>query len=168
MVSQKRTYCNVEQVAEHALQQDVLLIVLVAQERIVVDLKEPRSEIFVDQEVVAKKLPTIFSLFLINLIFDCKDSVNADVLHRWKHVLLNVDAMLRILLVQKLLKFLKRNGVSDFVSSKGCLILYLQTIVGEMRHQVIWINIVFFAGGSEVTFCEEMEIEFIWIVLNVD
>jgi len=105
---------------------------------------------------------------LIYLIFDCKDSVNGDVLHGWKHVLLNVDAFRRIFLVQKLLEELKRNCITDLMSTKSGLVLNLQTVVGQMRHYVIRVDVVVVARSPEVAFIEKMEIKFIWIVLNMD
>lgn len=104
---------------------NVLLVVLVAQERIIVDLEKPGSEVFVYQEVVTEKLPAKLSLFLIDLIFDCKDSVNGDVLHGGKHVLLDVDVFRRVFLVYKLLEELKRNGIADLMSTKSGLVLDL-------------------------------------------
>jgi hypothetical protein len=40
-------------------------------------------------------------------------------------VLLDVDVFRGVFLVQKLLKELKRNGITDLLSTKGCLILGL-------------------------------------------
>lgn len=92
-LSEEWAYGDFEQVAEHVLQQGVLLVVLVAQERIVVDLEKPGPEVFVDQEVVTEKLPAKLSLFLIDLMLDGKDGVNGDVLHGRKHVLLDIDVL---------------------------------------------------------------------------
>jgi hypothetical protein len=119
IVVQEWADCYVEQVAQHALQQGVLFIVLVAQERIIVHFEKPGSEIFIYQEVVAEKLPAILSLLLIYLIFDCKNSVNSDILHRGKHVLLDVNVFAWVFLVQKLLKQLEGNRIADFVRSKS-------------------------------------------------
>lgn len=99
IVTEQWTHSDVKQVAEHVLEQDVLLIVLITQKRIVVDFEEPSSEVFVNQKVVTEKLPAELSLFLVDLIFDGKYRVNGDVFHGWKHVLFNIDAFCRVSLI---------------------------------------------------------------------
>ena len=80
----------------------------------------------------------------------------------------DVDIFSWVLFVQILLEELKGDSISYFMCSKSCFIFDLQTIVGKVRRDVFWVDVVLFAWCPQITLVEKVKIEFVRIVLNVN
>jgi hypothetical protein len=105
----------------------------VAQERIVVDFKEPEAEIFVNKKVVAQELKAKFALLLIELGLDGLDGINDDVSHFWKHVFLDRHVEVGELIIQELLEERKGDCIPFLMQAEGSLVLHLQAVVSQMH-----------------------------------
>ena len=103
----------------------VLVIILVSQERVVVDLQEPDSEVLVYKEIVAAQLEAMFSLFQIDPVFARQYCINHDIFHSWQKVFFYGDVVFAVLFVQIFLEDLKRHGIALLMLAESRFLLDL-------------------------------------------
>jgi hypothetical protein len=84
-----------------------LIVILVPQERIVINFQQPGSEVFIHKEVESQKLVTIPSIFGVQVLFCRQHTINHDVSHLWKNVLLDVYVHALVLLIKEFLELVK-------------------------------------------------------------
>lgn len=157
-----------DNIAYHMIQDFILVIILVPQVGIVIDLKQPNSEVLVDQEIVAAELEAMPSLFQVDAIFAGEYGVNHDVFHSWQKILFYGNVVFTILLIQIFLENLERDGVSLLVLPEGCFLLDLQAVVGQVNEEVLAINIIFLARSPQVSLSEKVDVKLIRLVLGVN
>lgn len=81
---------------------------------------------------------------------------------------LNVDILLWVFFIKILLKELEGNSVSYFMRSKSRFVFDLQTIVGQVCHNVFWIDAVLLAWCPQIAFIEKVKIKLVRVILNVN
>lgn len=52
--------------------------------------------------------------------------------------------------------------------AEGRFVKDLEAVVGQMDIQVLIVDVVFLGGGTQIAFVEEVDVELVWVVLNVD
>ena len=104
----------------------------------------------------------------INPILGGQDGVNDDVFHSRYDVLFDRQLVLRVLLVEVILEDLETHGVASFVHSEGRFFLDLEAVVGQVHHDALGVDIVFVAGGSQVAFFIEVEINLSRIIQHMN
>ena len=54
------------------------------------------------------------------------------------------------------------------MGAKSSFVLYLQAVIGQVSHDVLWINVVLLAWGSEIPFIIEKQVKFVWVVFDMN
>ena len=125
-----------------------------------VDLDEPDSKVLVDHEIEAKEFEGVLPLARVERVAARHVAVDGDVLHSRNKVSLDLQIVLRILLVEILLKLLKTNNVAFLMHTVSVFVLYLKTIVRQVHVLVVLVDLcgVFLTARSQVTSVVKVEL----------
>lgn len=114
-----------EHLADHFWEQSAHAFIQIGNLRVGVDLDEPDAEVFIDHKVEPEELKRVLSLARIKLITARHVTINSNVLHPGHEVLLYLQIILRILLIQVLLKLVETDNIALFVHAVGIFVFNL-------------------------------------------
>ena len=151
---------ELQHVLDHPRQQALEQLTRLFEARVGVHFDQPRVEVFVEDEVIAKEFETELAPVRIQCLSHCIESLQDNFVHLWNQVLEHAHTTLRVVLINIVLEHREAQHISIFeVAIILCMLLHC--IVREVHESIVnvlEVDAEFRRGRSQVTFFEEVKL----------
>jgi len=124
-VLEERVQGDLERVVDNMADNCVMVLVVESNVWVIIHFEQPKSEVFVDHEVVSKELEAMPSLLLVKISLPRQNGVNHYISHLRKKMVFNRHFQVWELLIEVLLELVKQDGVALLMLAIRLLVLAL-------------------------------------------
>jgi hypothetical protein len=151
---------NLEHIVEHLRKQVAHFLIQVGDLRISIDFNEPDAEVLIDHEIEAEEFERVLSFARVQSRPAGHVTVNGDVFHARDEVPLDLEVVLRVLLVKILLKLIKADNIAFLMHTVCVFVLDLEAIIRQVHVFVVCIDLggVLLAARTQVADVVKVEL----------
>lgn len=132
-------------------------------------LYKPNPKVLINHKIVAKELKWLLAMMRVDLALNSQEGIDDDILHPGYQVFLNahlnlwstksaLSFLLEFFTIQIFLEVSIAQGISLFVLSISIFLLYLETLIRKMYCQIVIIQRILAARGSQISWPVEVQL----------